>query len=494
MENIHDWCISRQLWWGHRIPVWYCLDCQQIIVSKVMPEKCSQCSSTRLKQDEDVLDTWFSSWLWSFSTFGWPEKTEELKSFYPTCALFTASEIIFLWVARMVMAGFEFMGDIPFSDVYIHGTVRDAKGIKMSKSLGNGIDPLDIIKEYGADALRVSMILVTPEGQDPCISFNTFEIGRNFANKLWNASRLMMMNLKSFKPPLTGFELKNGLQLADRWILSKLNRTIGEVTNLMSGYRFNTAAKLLYDFVWHDFCDWYLEIVKPRLNLPEDQKTNLDAKIVTSLVLDTVLRLLHPFMPYVTEEIWHGLYDLKPEDLTKTLMKESWPKANPNLIDQKLEEKMESVQNVVYAIRNIRSEMNIAPSKKALVVIKGDREEALKDIEKNKDYVLNLGKVNKLEMGTGVKKPINSASAVIKDMEIFVPLEGLIDPEKEKNRLQKEMERYALLLDKANKKLSNDDFLKRAPKEIINKEKEKKQDYEKMIAKLEKNLEAIMGW
>jgi valyl-tRNA synthetase len=494
MENIHDWCISRQLWWGHRIPVWYCLDCQQTIVSKVMPGKCSQCSSTRLKQDEDVLDTWFSSWLWPFSTFGWPEKTEELKSFYPTCALFTASEIIFLWVARMVMAGFEFMGDIPFSDVYIHGTVRDAKGIKMSKSLGNGIDPLDIIKEYGADALRVSMILVTPEGQDPCISFNTFEIGRNFANKLWNASRLVMMNLRSFKPPLTGFELKDGSQLADRWILSKLNRTIDEITKLMSDYRFNTTAKLLYDFVWHDFCDWYLEIVKPRLNLPEDQKTNLEAKKVTSLVLDNILRLLHPFMPYVTEEIWHRLYDLKVEDLTKTLMKQSWPKSNRNLIDQHLEEKMERVQNVVYAIRNIRSEMNVPPSKKALVVIKGDKEEVLKDIEENKDYVLNLGRVDKLDMGTGVKKPINSASAVIKDMEIFVPLEGLIDPEKEKDRLQKEMERYALLLEKANKKLSNDDFLKRAPKEIINKEKEKKLDYEKMIAKLEKNLEAIMGW
>ena len=500
MENIHDWCISRQLWWGHRIPVWYCLDCNQTIVSKTKPEKCSQCSSSKLKQDEDVLDTWFSSWLWPFSTFGWPEKTEELESFYPTRALFTASEIIFLWVARMVMAGFEFMSDIPFSDVYIHGTVRDAKGIRMSKSLGNGIDPLDIIKEYGADALRVSMILITPEGQDPFISFNTFEIGRNFANKLWNASRLVMMNLKSFKPQMEGYQSQDAFalgsepELADRWILSKLNRTIDEVTNLMGTYRFNNSAKLLYDFVWHDFCDWYLEIIKPRLNLPENQKTNLDAKKVMSLVLDNILRLLHPFMPYVTEEIWHRLYDLKPEDLTKTLMKESWPKANKELIDQKLEEEMERVQNVVYAIRNIRSEMNIPPSKKAWVVIKGDKGEVLKSIEENKEYVLNLGKVDKLEMGAKVKKPVNSASAVIKDVEIFVPLEGLIEPEKEKNRLQKEIERYALLLEKANKKLSNDDFLKRAPKEIIDKEREKKEDYEKMIAKLEKNLEAITGW
>ena len=496
MENIHDWCISRQLWWGHRIPVWYCLDCNQTIVSEKKPKNCPKCKSKKLKQDEDVLDTWFSSWLWPFSTFGWPEKTEDLKDFYPTKALFTASEIIFLWVARMVMAGLEFMGEVPFSDIYIHGTVRDAKGIKMSKSLGNGIDPLDIISEYGTDALRVSMILVTPEGQDPCISFNTFQIGRNFCNKLWNASRFIFLNLKSWKPEKDKIKIESseGLELADRWILSRLNQSIRQVKELLRTYRFNSIIKTLYDFVWHDFCDWYLEIIKPRLKLSEDDPDHLEAKRVAIWVLDNILRLLHPFMPFITEEIWHHLYQIDINDYTNTLTKQPSPLSQKNLIDYKLEERMETVQGVVYAIRNIRSEMNVSPQKKADVLIKVESQNILKIIEENKDYIINLGKVKTLKIGKKIKKPIKSASAVIKKAEVFLPLENLIDPEIEQKRLQKEIEKYTELLEKTIKKLSNDDFLKRAPKQIIEKEVAKKEDYQKIIEKLEKNLEAIVGW
>ncbi|MGB2698359.1 MAG: valine--tRNA ligase [Candidatus Zixiibacteriota bacterium] len=495
MENIRDWCISRQLWWGHRIPVWYCLDCGELIVDKTPPKKCTKCNSTNLKQDADVLDTWFSSWLWPFSTFGWPDKTKELQSFYPTKALFTASEIIFLWVARMIMAGLEFMGDIPFSDVYIHGTVRDARGIKMSKSLGNGIDPLDIIKEYGTDALRVSMILVTPEGQDPYISFNTFQIGRNFANKLWNASKFVMANLKSLDLNKADLKIEDDhLELADRWILSCLNKTVQDVTQLMGDYRFNSSVKVLYDFVWHDFCDWWVELVKPRFGLPDDNQEKIQAQKLALLLLDNILKLLHPFMPFITEEIWHRLYNLEPEDSDQTLMLSKWPYSNPDYIDSALEERMQSVQDVVSAIRNIRSEINIPPAKKAQVLLKIDKKDLIRTVDDNKHYILNLGRVDELKIGQRIKRPPKVASAVIKDMEVFVILEGLIDPEVERKRLQKEIQRITTLLDKTTKKLSNDYFLKKAPKNIIEKERAKKEDYQKMLDKLNKNLEMVLGW
>ncbi|MFQ6031306.1 MAG: valine--tRNA ligase [Candidatus Zixiibacteriota bacterium] len=495
MENIRDWCISRQLWWGHRIPVWYCLACDEIIVSKTTPVECGKCRSKNLRQDEDVLDTWFSSWLWPFSTFGWPKKTKELKRFYPTRALFTASEIIFLWVARMVMAGLEFMGEVPFFDVYIHGTVRDARGVKMSKSLGNGIDPLEIIRDYGADALRTSMILVTPEGQDPCISFNTFELGRNFANKLWNASKFVMANLKEGYLPTAGIKTDlSKLKLEDLWILSRLNRTVGEVTNFLENYRFNSAVKTLYDFVWHDFCDWYVEMVKSRFSLPEKDKDRISAQEVAHLVLNHILKLLHPFAPFVTEEIWHHLYEIETSKSDHTLMYEQWPKVKKDLINDNLETTMQRVQEVVYSIRNIRSEMNIPQAKKANVMIKVDHKEQLKIFEDNKDHIMNLGRVENLKTGMRIKKPDHAASVVIKDAEIFVPLEGLIDLEQERLRLEKELSKVTALLDKTNKKLSNEDFLKRAPQNIIEKEKTKRENYQKMVEKLNKNLEEITGW
>ncbi|KPL04231.1 MAG: valine--tRNA ligase [candidate division Zixibacteria bacterium SM1_73] len=495
MENIRDWCISRQLWWGHRIPVWYCLDCEEIIVSKTPPTECKKCRSRNLKQDEDVLDTWFSSWLWPFSTFGWPKRTQELKRFYPTKALFTASEIIFLWVARMAMAGLEFMDEVPFFDVYIHGTVRDANGVKMSKSLGNGIDPLEIIRDYGADALRTSMILVTPEGQDPCISFNTFELGRNFANKLWNASKFVMANLKDGYLPTPGIKTDSSdLKLEDLWILSRLNRTAKDVTNFMENYKFNSAVKTLYDFVWHDFCDWYVEMIKSRFSLPEKDKGRISAQEMAHLVLNHILRLLHPFAPFVTEEIWHHLYESEISTPDHTLMHAEWPKVEKEFINDSLEATMERVQEVVYSIRNIRSEMNVPPAKKANVMVKADHKDLARVLEDNKDHIINLGRVENLKIGMRIKKPDHAASAVIRDAEIFVPLKGLIDLEQERLRLEKELSKVTTLLEKTNRKLSNEDFLKRAPGNIIEKEKAKKENYQKMVEKLNKNLEEITGW
>ncbi|MCK4224636.1 MAG: valine--tRNA ligase [candidate division Zixibacteria bacterium] len=502
MENIRDWCISRQLWWGHRIPVWYCQDCDEILVSKTTPSECTKCKSKNLKQDEDVLDTWFSSWLWPFSTFGWPKKTPELERFYPTKALFTASEIIFLWVARMVMAGYEFMGKKPFSDVYIHGTVRDEHGIKMSKSLGNGIDPLEIIDEYGADALRITMMLVTPEGQDTLIAKQTFQVGQHFANKLWNVSKFVMGHLPdgitpeefvgaTHKSPLPG---RRQFKLEDRWILSRLNRTVSEVTDLMEKYRFNSAVKSLYEFIWHDFCDWYVEMIKQRLNLPEGEKDKQIAQKVAHFVLNYILRLLHPFAPFITEEIWHHLYNGGMDGDHSSVLNEKWPICLKELIDENLEETLMRVQDVVTSIRNIRSEMNVPPAKKADVLIKVDNKDLKKMLEDNQDHIKNLGKVENLEIGIRIAKSDHTASAVVKDAEIFVPLEDLIDLEQERARLEKEITRVSRLLERTNKKLSNEDFLKRAPREIIEKQKAKREEYHKMVEKLSKNLEEIVGW
>lgn len=493
MENIRDWCISRQLWWGHRVPVWYCQDCDETIVAKTAPAGCTKCKSKNLKQDEDVLDTWFSSWLWPFSTFGWPHKTPELSKFYPTRALFTASEIIFLWVARMVMAGYEFMGKEPFSDVYIHGTVRDEHGVKMSKSLGNGIDPLEIIDQYGADALRTTMMLVTPEGQDTLIARRTFQVGQHFANKLWNVSKFVMANLSEDFAAEPEFPLSQGEgKLEDKWILSRLNRTIEEVTGFMDKYRFNSALKSLYDFTWHDFCDWYVEMIKQRLGLPEGEKERETAQKVVHFVLNRILRLLHPFAPFVTEEIWHHLYGRGSDG--SSVLTATWPSSDRSVINQDLESTLNRVQEAVTSIRNIRAEMNVPPDKEADVLMRVDGDEVQRMLEDNQIHIKNLGKVGHLTIGTQIGKPDHAASAVIKDAEIFIPLEGLIDLEQERNRLEKEIARITQLLEKTNKKLSNEDFLKRAPREIIEKEKAKKDEYRKMLEKLNQNLEGIVGW
>ena len=494
MENIRDWCISRQLWWGHRIPVYYCQECNHEMVVKDAPTSCTKCGATEIRQEEDVLDTWFSSWLWPFSTFGWPAQTEELKRFYPTRSLFTASEIIFLWVARMVMAGYEFTGKLVFEDVYIHGTVRDSQGRKMSKSLGNGIDPLEIIAKYGADSLRLSLILSTPEGQDPTISMNTFELGRNFCNKLWNASRFILMNLGDdiSERNLAAIEHEGELPLMDRWILSRLHETTKTYTEQLHGFRFTAAAKTLYDFTWHDYCDWYIELVKTRLYNEGDPVDKALAKNVTGYVLNNILLLLHPFAPFITEEIWHLLHHLDPSD--RTIMLEKFPDYNDKLIDLELEEMMEKLQRVVYAIRNIRAEMNVPPSKRAEVHLKISDPKLLETMQNNEGYLINLGKIEKLVLGADTKKPPLSASGVIPSVEIFIPLAGLIDIDLERQRLNKELENLTSLLEKTRKKLANHEFINNAPREVVDQQEAKKHEYEGMVEKINVNLEQLMGW
>ena len=494
MENIRDWCISRQLWWGHRIPVYYCQECNHEMVAKDAPESCAKCGATEIRQEEDVLDTWFSSWLWPFSTFGWPVQTEELKRFYPTRSLFTASEIIFLWVARMVMAGYEFTGKLVFEDVYIHGTVRDSQGRKMSKSLGNGIDPLEIIAKHGTDSLRLSLILSTPEGQDPTITMNTFELGRNFCNKLWNASRFILMNLGDniSERNLAVIEHEGELPLMDRWILSRLHETIKTYTEQLHGFKFTSAAKTLYDFTWHDYCDWYIELVKTRLYNEGDPADKALAKNVTGYVLNNILLLLHPFAPFITEEIWHLLHHLDPND--RTIMLEKFPDYNDKLIDLELEEMMGKLQRVVYAIRNIRAEMNVPPSKRAEVHLKISDPKLLETLQNNEGYLINLGKIERLVLGVDTKKPPLSASGVIPSVEIFIPLAGLIDIDLERQRLNKELENLTGLLEKTRKKLANHEFINNAPREVVEQQEAKKHEYEEMVEKINVNLEQLMGW
>jgi len=486
MENIRDWCISRQLWWGHRIPIYYCQECDEVIPAREKPEKCPKCSATEIVQDEDVLDTWFSSWLWPFSVFGWPEETDMLKKFYPTDVLVTASEIIFLWVARMVMAGYEFMGEQPFSDVYIHGTVRDAEGVKMSKSLGNGIDPLVIVDKFGADALRISLILATPDGQDPWIGQNSFELGRNFNNKLWNASRFVMMNLGDDDIDLDNLP-REKLILIDHWILSRLSKTIKAVDHNFDDFKLNNAAKILYDFVWKDFCDWYIELIKPRFYEGSDEEKQT-ARQVAGYVLKRILILMHPFVPFITEEIYHQLTG------NETIMKGPWPEADDSIENENLESRLARIQQVVNNIRNIRAEMNVPPGKRADVLIRVDDEELGKILNDYFDYYKGLARIDNLTIDRDLKKPAMSASGVIPGAEIFIPLEGLIDIDSERKRLGKELDNLKNQLEKLSKKLANPDFLANAPEDVIERDKGKKVDFEARVEKLNQNLEQLMNW
>lgn len=493
MENIRDWCISRQLWWGHRIPVWYAEDGTMFVsVDRPTAAECQGYDPETLVQEEDVLDTWFSSWLWPFSTLGWPEKTPELKRFYPTRVLVTASEIIFLWVARMVMAGYEFMGDCPFSDVYIHGTVRDANGVKMSKSLGNGIDPLEIIDQYGTDALRISMVLATPDGQDPWISKNTFEGGRNFVNKLYQVSRFVMLRLEGRPPRLDDLD-DSDLVIFDRWILSRMERTIQSVDRCIAEYRLSAAAKTLYNFIWDDYCSWYIELIKPD---QPDQKIRENSLNIATYVLDKILRLLQPFTPFVTEEIFHQLVGATSGngEQPPTLSLGPWPTTDGKHIDDELEESLKQIQQVVTAVRSMRSELNVPPSRKSDLHIRVDEADFGRLLEGHIEYFRSLARVENLYCGVDVKKPPFSASAVISGAEIFLPLSGLIDVESERVRLQKDLDNLKNILEKTSKKLANQDFLANAPKDVIERERGKKADYEERISKLNRNLEQILGW
>lgn len=490
MENIHDWCISRQLWWGHRIPIWYAEDGTMFLsADRPKAKDCKGYDPKSLVQDEDVLDTWFSSWLWPFSTLGWPEKTDDLKAFYPTNVLSTGPDIIFLWVARMVMAGYEFMDEIPFKDVYIHGLLRDANGVKMSKSLGNGIDPIEIIDQFGADALRISLVLATPDGQDPWISKQTFEVGRNFINKLHQVSRFVILRLNDYTPNLNKIN-GDDLVIFDRWILSRLEQTIKSVDKSLSEYRLSTAAKTLYNFVWNDYCSWYVELIKP--DNPNDtiRKGSLS---VSAYVLNQILKLMHPFVPFITEKIYTELHE-KIEGKSESIISSEWPKLDSSYIDDNLEQSLEQIQAVVTAVRSIRSELNVHPAKHSDLYIKVN-ENSLAELLKNHIvYFRSLIKVENLYAGIDIKKPPLSASMVISGAELFVPLEGLIDIDIERNRLQKELNNLSIQLEKVSKKLANPDFLANAPDDVIVKERAKRSDYQSRIEKLNKNLEQILGW
>jgi len=456
MENIRDWCISRQLWWGHRIPVWYAEDGTVFVsVDRPSTESCKGYDPESLVQDEDVLDTWFSSWLWPFSTMGWPDKTKELSTFYPTRVLSTASDIIFLWVARMVMAGYEFMSEAPFSDVYIHGVVRDAKGIRMSKSLGNGIDPVEIVEKYGADALRMSLIYATPDGQDPCISKNTFEGGRNFVNKLHQVSRFIKMRLDDRAPVVDTID-KTDLVLFDRWILSRLTRTIDTVNKCFREFRLSAAVKTLYSFVWNDYCSWYIELIKPD---SPDKTIREGSMNVATYVLHKILLLLHPIVPFVTENIYLDLLNLD-EDGNSTLVMGPWPSSIPEFKDDRLEQSLEQIQAVVTAVRTVRSELNVPPGKKSDLYVRVDEAVFGELLQEHIGYFRSLARVEALHTGVDVKKPPVSASTVISGAEIFVPLEGLIDVDLEKKRLEKELTNLKHQLEKTSRKLANADFVK----------------------------------
>ncbi|MDD3374922.1 MAG: valine--tRNA ligase [Candidatus Omnitrophica bacterium] len=460
MEGIRDWCISRQIWWGHRIPVWYCKSCgdEKFIVSEETPKCCPECKKEDLYQDPDVLDTWFSSWLWPFATLGWPEKNDDLKYFYPTKSLFTAPEIIFFWVARMIMAGLEFMGDIPFSDVYLHGTVRDAEGKKMSKSLGNAIDPLEIIKEYGADALRFSLIMNS--GQDLFISKEKFEIGRNFANKIWNASRLIFMNTADLNTAHLDQDFadikKEDLVMPCQWILSRMQITLLELEDAIEKYKFSEAENIIYDFIWKNFCDWYLEMIKNNFE-------NKNVKVVTLFVLEQILRMIHPFMPFVSEEIWHNIH---PED--KSLAKQSWPKTNKKLINTSIESDMKNIFDLIVSVRNVRAQWRIQPSTKSDCVLIGTNK-ILKSFKENAEIIRSLSSIENLKFGNDFSSK-DAAAGISGEIKFYIPLSGIIDIGREKNRIKEQLFQSQSALKGLSARLKNKDFLKKAPKDVIEKE------------------------
>jgi len=489
MENIRDWCVSRQIWWGHRIPVYYCKPCAAagkpgMIVSRSRPERCPDCGGIEMEQDPDVLDTWFSSWLWPFSTFGWPKETPDLKYFYPTDSLVTAQEIIFFWVARMIMAGLEFRGDIPFRNVYIHGTVRDITGTKMSKSLGNIIDPLDVIGKYGTDALRFSIISITAQGQDVYLAESKFELGRNFANKIWNASRFIMMNLKAEETDLDlcAFYGSAKLTLAERWILSRFYSTLGYVSRCLDEYKFNEAANAIYEFLWHEFCDWYIEIAKSTIGEKSSQ-------VILYKILEKSLRMLHPFMPFITEEIWQKLP--RPKGVSgDSIMIQPWPHIQSRMISEKDEKDMREIIELITSIRNMRSIWNVEPRAAVNVIINvhdAGKEKLLSD---NVDLVNRLAKVSDLKFGK-LSKPKNSALSVIGNMEVYLPLEGLIDLEREKARLSKEHLRMESEMKSLSGRLKDKNFTSKAPKEIVEKQEERRAELKIQIKKMGDNLKEI---
>ena len=480
LEGIRDWCISRQLWWGHRIPAYYCEECGEMTVAKMMPEKCPKCGCTHLKQDEDTLDTWFSSALWPFSTLGWPKETDEMKYFYPTDVLVTGYDIIFFWVIRMVFSGLEQTGECPFNTVLIHGLVRDSQGRKMSKSLGNGIDPLEVIDKYGADALRMTLMTGNAPGNDMRFYWERVEASRNFANKVWNASRFIMMNIE--KAPAGEAKLSD-LTAADKWILSKVNDLAKEVTENMDKYELGIALQKVYDFVWEEFCDWYIEMVKPRLWNDEDQ-TKAAAIWTLKTVLINSLKLLHPFMPFITEEIFCNLQDEEP-----SIMISSWPVYKEEWNFAEDEHAVEVIKEAVRAIRNVRTSMNVPPSRKAKVFVVTKDADLTKIFENSRVFFSTLASANEVVIQkdkTGIGE--DAVSAVIPKAAIYMPFAELVDIEKETERLKKEEERLTKELARVNGMLANEKFVSKAPQAKIDEERAKLQKYTEMMEQVKTRL------
>ena len=478
MENVHDWCISRQLWWGHRIPAWYCDDCGKITVSRTDPCECEHCHSKNIHQEEDVLDTWFSSALWPFSTMGWPDKTPELDYWYPTSVMVTGYDIIFFWVARMIFSGMEQMKKEPFHTVFIHGLVRDSQGRKMSKSLGNGIDPLEMAEKYGADALRFNLITGNSPGNDMRFYVEKCEAMRNFCNKIWNASRFVMMNLT-----VEDNHLPETLETEDNWILSKLNRVVKEVCDNMDSFELGVAAGKIYDFIWDDYCDWYIELTKPRLN-GDDEAAKESAQRVLLYVLVEILKLLHPFMPFITEEIWQAL----PHE-GDALMMQSYPEYSEKLNFPEDEANFGMVMDAIKAVRARRSEMNVPPSRKSHLIIVTEKAKAFTDGEK---FICKLAYASGVEVRAELPESADGMVSVITDnARMFMPMAELVDLEKERARMEKELANAKKQLDGQNAKLANENFVSRAPEKVVNAEREKKAKLEALIENLEESLKNL---
>lgn len=481
MENVHDWCISRQLWWGHRIPAFYCESCGEVIVSKEKCTACDTCGGT-VKQDEDVLDTWFSSALWPFSTLGWPENTEDLEYFYPTSVLVTGYDIIFFWVARMIFSGMEHMDKEPFKHVFIHGIVRDSQGRKMSKSLGNGIDPLEVIEQYGADALRFTLATGNSPGNDMRFYLERVESSRNFANKIWNASRFVLMNLDIRENKLPAL---SKLTLEDKWIVSRYNTLVKEVTDNLEKFELGIAVQKLYDFIWDEFCDWYIELVKPRL-YDQESNSRLQAQYVLTYVLSNTLKLLHPFMPFITEEIWQHLPHEGP-----SIVISPWPEYCEEYSFADEEKQMGIIMETIKNIRNIRAEINVAPSRKAkLYIITGNRE----TFEQGTAFFEKLAGASEVIVKSQKDDiPDDVVSTIVEGAEVFIPLDDLVDREKEIERLGKEKQNLEKELQRVNGKLNNAGFMAKAPESVVEAEKQKAVKYADMLAKVEERLDSLAG-
>lgn len=479
MENIRDWCISRQLWWGHRIPAWYHKETGEVYVGHEAPQ-----DAENWEQDPDVLDTWFSSALWPFSTMGWPDKeAADLKRYYPTDALVTGYDIIFFWVSRMIFQGLEFTGKRPFKDVLIHGLVRDAEGRKMSKSLGNGVDPMDVIDQYGADSLRYFLATGSSPGQDLRYSTEKVESVWNFANKIWNASRFALMNMGGL--PYEDIDLNGKKSVADEWILTRLNETIETVTNLAEKYEFGEVGRALYNFIWDDFCDWYIEMAKLPL-YGEDETAKKTTRSVLAYVLDQTMRLLHPFMPFITEEIWQNLPH-KGESITVA----EWPKVRPELSNQEASEQMKLLVEIIRSVRNIRAEVNTPMSKKIAMIINAHDEKILDTLETNKAYLERFCNPEMLTIGVGVLAPEKAMTAVVSGAEIYLPLQGLINIEEEITRLEKELEKLNKEVERVQKKLANEKFVAKAPAQVVEEERAKEKDYLEKRATVQERLEEL---